>query len=123
MLASITWISEILAPSSGGYCLWVQRPFDFPWVQRRNLCWGTAALECDGGCTNAGSPGDSGIGAVLAETVTLMQMVANDLGGGWNSVNSGTQLRSLIWPLLGCGWGLVLELGFVGRSYQQLLTK
>lgn len=61
-------------PPLGGYCLWVQRPFDSPWVQRRNLCWGTAALVCDGGCTNAGSPGDSGIGAVLAETVTLMQM-------------------------------------------------
>lgn len=123
MLASIAWTSEILAPSTGGYCLWVRRPFDSPWVQRRNLCWGTAALVCDGGCTNAGSPGDSGIGAVLAETVTLMQMVADDLGGGWSSVNSGTQLQSLNWPLVGYRWGRVLELGFVGRSNQQLLTR
>lgn len=64
-----------------------------------------------------------GTGAVLAETVTLMQMVADDLGGGWSSVNSGTQLQSLNWPLVGYRWGRVLELGFVGRSNQQLLTK
>lgn len=89
-LANIAWTTEAVSPSPGVSCLWVQRAFDKPWVQR------TVVLEYDGGCNKAGFPGHAGIGAVLAETVTFMQIVADDLRGRWNSANPGTQLQGLI---------------------------
>lgn len=92
-LANIAWTTEALAPSPGVCCLWVQRAFDTPWVQR------TAVLEYDGGCTKAGLPGDAGIGAVsVSENVAFIQIVADDLRGRWNSANPGTQLQGLICP-------------------------
>lgn len=92
ILANIARTTEALSPSPGVCYLWVQRAFDKPWVQRRNLSWVTIVLEFDGGCTKAGLPGDAGIGAVLSETVAFMQIVADDPRGRWNLANPGTQL-------------------------------
>lgn len=122
-----SWTTETLAPSPGVCCLWVRRAFGKPWVQRRNLFWGTVVLEYDGDYAKAGFPGNAGIGAVLVETVAFMQIVADDReAGGTQQMQAHTSRvsfaphQSMDALILGDGcWSWAL---FVGRSHQHLLT-